>query len=83
MALKNVQRVTFSLPKGTILKLEMKIQKNKRSKYIAELIDENLSANGESTLEDEILFWKRLAASAKNKTDKTAVELVREDRNSH
>jgi hypothetical protein len=80
MALKNVQRITFSLPKATVLNLEMKIPKNKRSKFLADLINNNLKRTTAISLEEEIEFWERLSASAENKTEKTAVELLREDR---
>lgn len=83
MALKNVQRVTFSLPTNTIRKLEITIPKNKRSKFIAGLIENNLKNREMVTLESIHEFWKNLAAKCPRKTNKTAVDLVREDRKSH
>lgn len=83
MGLKTVQRVTFSLPKVTFNKLESAVPKNKRSKFLAELIEKNLPGNDLLTLEDIDRIWDELADSAPNKTKKTAVQLVREDRKSH
>lgn len=42
MALKNVRRVTFSLPKTTIYKLKISVPKNKRSRFVADLINKNI-----------------------------------------
>ena len=83
MSLKNVKRVTFSLPKITVKKLELTIPKNKRSKFVAECIEKNLPGEGNLTLEEIGRRWDELADMAPNKTKKSAVELVREDRQSH
>ena len=83
MALKNVKRYTISLPKTTIKKLEMNIPKNKRSKYIAELIEKNLSKKEIVTLEEVEEFWHRLAKQSPDLTKKSALEMQREDRLSH
>ena len=84
MALKTVQRVTFSLPKTTILKLEIRMPKSKRSKYIAELIEkDNRTTKKEVTIEDINAYWDNLAKHFKTKVKKTAVEMQREDRLSH
>jgi hypothetical protein len=84
MPLKTVKRVTFSLPKATILKLEMMIPKNKRSKYVAALIDQKCKAkNNEITFEQYCRFWDDLADSCPRKTNKAAAQLIREDRASH
>jgi metal-responsive CopG/Arc/MetJ family transcriptional regulator len=84
MPLKNVKRVTFSLPKVTIMKLEIAVPKNKRSRFVAELIDTELSdKNGKSiSQEDTDRFWDALA-NTPSCTKKTALELQREDRASH
>lgn len=84
MASRNFKRVTFSLPKTTILKLEMSIPKNKRSKFVAELIDRKCKSKKEEiTFEEYCKFWDDLAKNSSRKTNKTAAELVREDRQSH
>ncbi|MFA5829061.1 MAG: hypothetical protein WC843_00995 [Candidatus Gracilibacteria bacterium] len=83
MALKNVQRVTFSIPKTIIRKLEINIPKNKRSKFIAELIEKNLEKKETITLEEVSGFWDNIAKHYQPKIKKTAVELQREDRLSH
>lgn len=83
MALKNVQRVTFSLPKTTFLKLEINIPKSKRSKFLADLIEKNITSKEVVTYEEVDAFWTNLAQKCPNKTNKTAVELLREDRASH
>lgn len=83
MALKNVQRVTFSLPKITINILERKIPASKRSKFIAELIEKELRKSEMVTLEDIHEFWGNLAKQYKPKVKKSAVEMQREDRLSH
>ena len=83
MPLKTVKRVTFSLPKATILKLELRIPKNRRSKFVAEAIEKTLVEPKKVTLEEIHEFWTNLARKCPNKSKKTAVQLVREDRNSH
>ena len=83
MPLKNVRRVTFSIPKATILKMELVIPKSKRSKFVAEAIAKSLPQEHGVTLEEVEKFWRDLAAKSPRKTNKTAVELVREDRLSH
>lgn len=85
MALKNVRRVTFSLPKVTLKKLEIAVPKNKRSKFIAEIIEKKLSNQQNITDNQTEKFWKDLAKKYPDKISnkKTAVELVREDRASH
>lgn len=81
--LKNVQRITFSLPKTIIQKLEINVPKSKRSKYVADLIEKSLQNKEMVTLEEIQEFWSNLAKSCPRKTNKTAVELQREDRLSH
>lgn len=83
MALKSVQRVTFSLPKTTVLKLEMRIPKNKRSKFIAKIIEDGLDEKITGTFKEYCDFWDNLAGSAIIKSNKSAVEIIREDRASH
>lgn len=85
MGLKTVQRVTFSLPKVTVKKLEASVPKNKRSKFLAELIEKNLPGAKVVSLEEIENFWNGMAEKYpdKIKNKKTAVQLVREDRNSH
>ena len=83
MALKNVKRVTFSLPKTTIHILKMKIPANKRSKFVAELIEKELREKEMVTLEDINVVWDRFASYYNPKIKKSAVELQREDRLSH
>ena len=76
--------MTFSLPKITILKLEIRMPKSKRSKYIAELIEkDNPSLEKEVTIEDINKYWDNVAKHYKPKVRKTAVEMQREDRLSH
>lgn len=81
MPLINFQRITFSLPKATVLKLELNVPKNKRSKFVASLIEKDL--NDQLKEEETHKFWSEMAKHYKPKTKKTAVELVREDRLSH
>lgn len=83
MALKNVKRVTFSLPKVTLKKFEIAIPKSRRSKFIAEAIEQSLKSQPRITLEEVENFWTGLAARTPRKTNKTAVQLIREDRKSH
>gem|GEM_PF-2166200 len=84
MPLKTVKRVTFSLPKATLIKLELRVPKNKRSKFIAELIEQKCKAKKEEiSFEAYCRKWDELAKKHIRKTNKTAVELVREDRESH
>lgn len=86
MSLKTVQRVTFSLPKSTIKKLEAHVPKNKRSKFIAEIIEKNIpQKEKEVTFEEVSDFWDRLADQypLKEPLNKSSEELIREDRSSH
>jgi len=83
MALKSVKRVTLSLPKTTVIKLEMRIPKNKRSKFVAQAIENSLPGPKGKTFEEVCSFWDELANSVKRKNNKTAVEMQREDRLSH
>jgi len=85
MALRNVKRITFSLPSVVIKKMELSVPKSKRSKFVAEAIIKNLSSKTHEvvTLEEVHEFWENLANKFKRKSNKTAVELVREDRLSH
>lgn len=83
MALKNVQRVTFSLPIGTVLKLEMNIPKNRRSKFLAQILQEELDKMSAPTLEQTREFWKNFREKHPCKLDKTVEEIIREDRASH
>lgn len=83
MALRNVQRYTVSLPKTTVIKLEIAVPKNNRSKFIAEQIEKGLAKKDIITLEDIHEIWSNLAKKYPRKTKKTAVELQREDRLSH
>ena len=83
MALRNVSRVTFSLPKAIIIKMELNIPKNKRSKFVAESIEKNLAKKDEMSLQEIHKIWDKLANMAPDKTKKTALEIQREDRLSH
>jgi len=83
MALKSVRRVTFSLPKTILLKLEVSIPKNKRSKFVAESIEKNLNKGKKTTLKEIHEFWSALAARVPDRSGKTALEMQREDRLSH
>ncbi len=83
MALKNVVRVTLSLPKVTVHKLEMNVPKSRRSKYIAGLIEKDLKETEMVTLEDIEAFWDNLAKKYKPQIKKSSVQMQREDRKSH
>lgn len=86
MALKTVKRITLSLPKSTIQKLEQNVPKSKRSKFVAEALEKRLSGKAqEVTLEEVSNFWDELAEKypLKEPLDKTTEELIREDRMSH
>lgn len=83
MALKNVERVTLSLPKITIRKLEISIPKSKRSKYIADLIERDLKNRKSVSIEEIDSFWGNLAKQYRPEQKKSAVELQREERSSH
>lgn len=83
MALKNVQRYTISLPKKVIRILEIKVPKNKRSKFIAELIEKNFKGKEGLTYEDVSEYWDSMAKLYNPKIKKSAVEMQREDRLTH
>ncbi len=81
--MNNYKRVTFSIPKITYLKLEISIPKNKRSKFVAEAVEKKLSTKQIVTYEEVSKLWDDLAKKFPNRSKKTAVELIREDRASH
>lgn len=86
MALKNVRRVTFSLPKATIKKLEIAIPKSKRSKFIAEQIEKGLAGMEKvTTVEDIDKFWGDFNKKYPflEPMDQSVVEMIRKDRMSH
>jgi metal-responsive CopG/Arc/MetJ family transcriptional regulator len=83
MALKNVQRYTISLPKTVVRILEINVPKNKRSKFIAELIEKNLISNKGPSLEETQQFWIDFNNTYPDKNKKNALEMQREDRLSH
>jgi metal-responsive CopG/Arc/MetJ family transcriptional regulator len=78
MALRTVKRVTITLSRKTIQKLEMQIPKNKRSKFIDELINSNLSDEIDSSYEKECQFWEEIRNKYVSKTEKSAGEILRE-----
>lgn len=88
MALRNVQRATFSIPTIIIKKLELKVPKNKRSKFVSEAILRTISQNeaGIVTLEETNQYWVNFRKKFNIKPDrngKSIVESLREDRDSH
>lgn len=86
MALKNVKRYTISLPKTVIVKLEARIPKSRRSKFIAATIAKELDSMEEKiTLEETERFWDELNEKYPllEPMDKSVVEMLREDRMSH
>lgn len=86
MTLKTVKRITLSLPKSTIQKLEQNVPKSKRSKFVAEALEKQLfNKTQEVTFEEVSNFWDTLAHKypLKEPLDKTSEELIREDRMSH
>lgn len=86
MALKTVKRVTISLPKSIIQKLEVQVPKNKRSKFIAEAVKKQLeSTQKEITLEEVNDFWEKLANKypLKEPLEESSEEMIRKDRMSH
>lgn len=73
------QRVNFSLPAALVSKLNAKVEKNGRSKYVAALIEEDLSAE----IEDVNEFFDSLAILRKNfkrVDDRSALEILTEIR---
>lgn len=80
--LQNVQRVTLSLPHAVIFQLETSIPKNKRSKFIADLIEKSLGELKRSP-EEVQTFWSSFAEKYPSQTTLSAQELVRNDRSSH
>lgn len=88
MALRNVQRVTFSLPTVLVKKMEQKIPKNKRSKFVAEAIMKNMVAKDEGviSLEETRQYFENFRKKYKFQPEKkgeSVVEWLRRDRNSH
>ena len=83
MALKNVERITLSLPKVIIRKLEISIPKSKRSKYIAGLIEKDFKNGETATMEVIDRFFGNLAKQYHPQSKKSAVESQRDDRLSH
>lgn len=83
MALKNVKRVTFSLPKTILKKMELTVPSSKRSKFVAEAIEKYLKTDLDLTFEEVKNYWQNLAQRTPQRSDKTILELISEDRNSH
>ena len=83
MSLKNVQRYTISLPKTVVRMLEINVPKNKRSKFIAEIIEKNFEKKEGTTYEEVSEYWDAMAELYKPKTRKSAAEMQREDRLTH
>ncbi len=86
MALKNVQRYTLSLPVTIVQKLEVRIPKSKRSKFIAEIIEKELAKkNTRVTFEEIDNFWTQLNKKypLKKPVTQSTEEMIREDRMSH
>lgn len=88
MALRNVQRVTFSLPSVLVKKMEAAVPKNKRSKFVAQAIMKNIAAQKEGVISLEETrqywenFWKKYNIQPSKKGE-SIVEWLRKDRDSH
>jgi hypothetical protein len=75
------QRITLSFPKATIEKLRRKIPKNGISKYIAELVEEDVDKHEKTPKEivDEMVELGRIYS--KDLVDKRpSIEIIREMR---
>ena len=83
MALKKVQRVTFSLPKSTLVKLNIKIPKAKRSKYIASIIEKDLETIKSQSFSEAQKFWQDFRKKYPVKLEKSIEEIIREDHLKH
>ena len=86
MALKTVKRVTISLPKSTVQKLELQVPKNKRSKFIADAVEKQLEKTQKDVSLKEVNdFWRNLANEhpLKEPLTETSEEMIRKDRMSH
>jgi metal-responsive CopG/Arc/MetJ family transcriptional regulator len=88
MALRNVQRVTFSLPNVLVKKMEAAVPKNKRSKFVAQAIMKNIAAQKEGviSLEETHQYWENFRKKYNiqlSKKGESVVEWLRKDRNSH
>lgn len=72
------ERITFSFPRKIIITLREKVGKNNMSKYVANLVKDDLDSR-----EDPEAFIESLREFAKrnpNKTGKTSLQLLREIR---
>jgi len=77
------QRITLSLPASIILKLEKNVPKNQRSKFVAKLIDSNLS-HVEADVSDFKDYLRKFKDSfGLKKRTESVVDLVRADRKLH
>lgn len=88
MALRNVQRVTFSLPNVLVKKMEAAVPKNKRSKFVAQAIMKNIAAQKEGviSLEETRQYWENFRKKYNiqpAKKGESVVEWLRKDRDSH
>ncbi len=88
MALRNVQRVTFSLPNVLVKKMEAAVPKNKRSKFVAQAIMKNIAAQKEGviSLEETSQYWENFRKKYNiqpAKKGESVVEWLRKDRDSH
>lgn len=78
------RRVTFSLPASTIDKLKMRVEKGQMSKYLSNLIEDEIELNSEKeeSTEDFIESLRKFAIEnkAKYKNKKSTLEMIREIR---
>lgn len=82
--MNNYKRVTFSIPKATYIKLEINIPKNKRSKFVGDLIENKFASISRRVTYEEIKTrWAIFAKQFNPKSKKSAVEMQREERLMH
>lgn len=78
----NFERITFSFPKRVVVKLREKIDKNNMSKYVADLIEEDLIKN---QVDDIDKFFEEMDEFSEKltklkKTKKSTLQIIREIR---
>lgn len=75
----NYQRITFSFPEKVVKILHEKVDKNHMSRYVANLVGDDLSTQVED-VDDFINSLKEFAENVKRKDTRNSLEILREIR---
>lgn len=76
----NFQRVTFSFPKKTLDRLREHVGKNNMSKYISDLVEDDLKDKDYEDVDEFLSSLKEFAKNVKRRDKRTSLEILREIR---